>query len=516
MKGYAFRRRSFLAAVGGAFGLKTMLHNIEASAAGTPSPPRLLIAHWPNGTVRTQFVPTGTGTNYTASPILQPFEDKGLRSDMIALHGFNQNGVSSGNGGGSEAGTVMAMTGANVPGCRVNGGEADDAVAGGPSWDQILLKHTPGLARRDASGAIVGPGSVNAICDSRVDSSETSSRCLSYDYATRSIESSRPGGPITENVPRPPTLSPAVLYAQLFSGFMPGGNTDAALRALRMRKSVLDSTLRELTRLNELAPASERVKIDAHAEIVRQLERAISERIAGGGGGGACVVPAAPDASIVGKTGERNYDFTNPLVTEGDDAMHEATGRLHMSVIRAAFQCDIIRVATFQWAPGTGHVALSGLDPNAPEPIYIYRSMSKKVGSAGFWTGPRPTTNQDVWDVMVNAHIWYSRRMADIVAEFKSAADVFGTNLLDRTVIPYITEIAEPNGSRNGIAALIFGGRALGMQSGQYQSVTGTHNDLWATVAQAYLGANAMSALADEVFVKTNVAPIAGLWAPPM
>lgn len=64
---YRFRRRAFLASVGGAFGLEILLRNLEASAAGATSPPRLLVAHWPNGTVRTAFVPSGTGTGYVTT-----------------------------------------------------------------------------------------------------------------------------------------------------------------------------------------------------------------------------------------------------------------------------------------------------------------------------------------------------------------------------------------------------------------------------------------------------------------
>jgi hypothetical protein len=513
MSAYRFRRRAFLASVGGAFGLKILLRNLEASAAGAASPPRLLVTHWPNGTARTQFEPGGSGTGYVATPLLQPFIDKGLRGEMIGLYGLNHSGITT-RGGSSEGGTVAMMTGANSPGNRMNGGEADDAVAGGPSWDQILLKHVPALAPRDASGTIIGPGSVNAICDARVDSLETSTRCLSYDYATRLVNSSQPGGTITENVPRPPVLSPASLYATLFSGFMPDGNANAALRALRMRKSVLDSTLRELARLNELAPASERVKIEVHTEAIRRLEQSISAQIADGGRGG-CVIPTI-DANLIGKTGDRVVDFGNPQASEGDDLTHEAVGKLHATVIRTAFQCDIIRVATFQWAPGTGHVALTGLDPNAPEIAYIYRILSRELPNPSSWTGARPVTNAHVWDVMVNAYLWYNQQMADILGELSSATDVFGNNLLDYTVIPYLTETSTPAGTQNQIPALVFGGRALGMQGGQFQSVTASHNSLWATVSQAYLGSNPMSALADEVFVKTDVAPIPNLWFAPV
>ena len=175
MKGYRFARRSFLRGIGaGAVGLRVMLRNLEAMAQGAAAPPRFLMTHWPVGTIRYLFLPAGLTTgasqlaNLTLPGILEPF--KGLSGDTIVLYGLNSGGY-HGFGGGHESGTPQATTGARTPGTRANGGETDDAVAGGPSWDQILLKAVPGLARP-------GVGYANAICDARVDSLETSTQCL--------------------------------------------------------------------------------------------------------------------------------------------------------------------------------------------------------------------------------------------------------------------------------------------------------------------------------------------------
>ena len=80
-------------------------------------------------------------------------------------------------------------------------------------------------------------------------------------------------------------MSPLTAYKDLFGGFVPGATiTDRdALRLLKLRKSVLDYSLRELDRLKTLGPASEREKIDSHAAAVRKLEAQLSEQIAGGG-----------------------------------------------------------------------------------------------------------------------------------------------------------------------------------------------------------------------------------------
>jgi hypothetical protein len=110
--------------------------------------------------------------------------------------------------------------------------------------------------------------------------------------------------------------------------------------------------------------------------------------------------------------------------------------------------------------------------------------------------------------------------MASLLAQFKGATDVFGGNLLDHTIVPYVTEIGSPAMVRDPMPALVFGGRALGMIGGQFlrMSPSHHHNDLWATIAQAYFRTSdplATPALQQEVFYKTDVAPLAGLWTRP-
>ena len=100
MPSYRFARRSFLAGIGGAFGLETLLRNMEAAAQGAGPPPRFLMMHWPVGTIRNQFIPSGSGTSYTTSKtgqgpgyIISPFDTPELRPHTIVLHGFNMDGI---------------------------------------------------------------------------------------------------------------------------------------------------------------------------------------------------------------------------------------------------------------------------------------------------------------------------------------------------------------------------------------------------------------------------------------
>jgi hypothetical protein len=509
---YRLARRAFLAGIGGAVGLKVLLRNLEAAAQGAESPARFVLAHWPQGTLRHRFLPSGTGSAYIASPILQPFEDAGLRGDMTAFYGFSDTHLRCPGGGGIEGGTVFTTTGCSSEGTRENGGERDDATAGGPSFDQVFLKRVPSLSRPIKD--------VNVICDARVGSNETASQCLSYSHDTRMIPAAA-GGTLTEHIPILPTLAPAALYAQLFAGFLPGGatpeNQQAALRALRLRKSVLDYSLGELKRLKELAPGSEAPKIEQHEEAIRKLERKLTDTLQNGGAD--CVVPAMPPAELQGKSGTTSY--LAPLVD--DTSTHRAVVEAHLAVLRAALQCDLTRVATFQFAPGTNFVGFRGLWPGDPDRIAGQYAVSR---AGGFFGGDQvdPATltgaDKERYEFLANVYTWYNQRLADWLKQLKTTQDAFGGNLLDTTVIPYVTEVAHPNSSRSPKPALLFGGSKLGLNHGTFQhfSQARPQVDLYLTCAQALLQtADPLSVLGSERFAGFNPAgaPIAGLWSAP-
>lgn len=529
MRSYRLARRSFITGIGGAFGLEVLLRNMEAAAQGASSPARMLLAHFPIGTYRQSYLPTGGRTDFTLSPILRPFEK--LRDDMIVLYGLEDKLTCPG-GGGHEAGTPFTTTCASAPGTRANGGEGDDGVAGGPSFDQIFLKHVPGLKQGAA-------GYINTLADARVDSLETSTQCLSYgegipetpNYQTRSIRAANPANTnITEFTPNLPELSPANAYATLFRNFIPGGGTDAnqeaALKALAARKSVLDHSIRELALLKTLAPHSEVDKIEAHATAVRAVEKELSESIAAGGDGmtkETCMVPAKPDEALKGQTGSK-FNYGNEATSTSDEEMHERIGKAHAAVILAAFQCDIIRVATFQWSPGTNHVSFKGRYPAEPERSFMHHPMSHRIGSPSFFNGaPQTGTSPDasLYQFLVSINTWYNEKTADILQSFKDAKDAWGNSILDHTVVPYVTEVGDPSHSRGPKASLIFGGKALGMKGGQFLNFEGNVRpqvDVYLTLAQALLQHDdplAVLPAATEKFDRRAAGTIAGLWEKP-
>jgi len=471
---------------------------------------------WPVGTVPPLFRPQGLGRAYTPSPILQPFETAGLREETIVLYGTTDQGISTGGSGGSEGGVVLRSTGAPIPGTRVNGGEQDDAIAGGPSFDQIFLKHVPGLSRADSPVQYL-----NGIGDARVESQETSSQCLSYGYEARPVMSVR-GPSVTEHVPLLPELSPAKAYAKVFAGFMPGGASDAnqqeLLRALKLRKSVLDYALGELQRVKQLAPASESAKIELHADAIRKLELQLTGDLSDPLG--TCPEPEAPDPTLVAPSGSKFY-YDNPEVVADESQQLAELGKRHLGVIRAAFQCDVLRVATFMWASAADAVAFGGVHPSYPERNYRHHPLSHRINRP-LDPLPSPGEDRDIVECLANIHTWYNQRTAEFLKTLKDSQDVFGNSLLDNTIVPFVTDIADASHRRSPLPSLIFGGRSLGMQGGQYlnfEQAPRQHNDVWLSIAQAYLpDADLKTLFADEAFANGGAGfsgPISGLWSSP-
>jgi Protein of unknown function (DUF1552) len=510
MSSYAFKRRSFLCAIGAsALGLRALLESMEAGAAGASSPPRLFVIHWPVGTVRPDFEPKGTGTTYTSSRLLKPFETASLRENMIVLYGLTNEMLGGPGGVGHQKGMVIMATGTATGHIRAGEFIAQDCSANGPSFDQIFLKRVKGLQTTR--------GYINAICDNRVDyNPETSTRCMSYSYDTRPVEALEGAGAV-ENIPLLPELSPLQLYLSVFGGLMPGGSTgsnpEQLLRAVKERKSVLDYSLRELARLRTLAPASESSKIDFHAEAVRKIETQLSSQIESGAVGMSGCSPDKPPDVVGGKyDGGVHRDYDNPTATTADGMVHEQVGKLHAGLIKAAFQCDLARVATLQWSPGVNHIAFQGFFPGQSSAIYMHHPVSHRVGGGDTLatTNRRPEV-----EYLANVAEWYNQRTATLLADWKTTTDSFGNSLLDTTVIPYLTEVSNCGHAYYPLPALIFGGQKLGLVGGQYRFLDKRpHNDMWLSVAQAF--GLTVDDLKDETFMRDkggHTGPIAGLLA---
>jgi hypothetical protein len=447
---YKFKRRSFLQSIGAAAGLASFLRGLEQAEAQALAPQRILFYQRPVGTVPQNWFPAGNGADYEPSRILQQFTP--LRDRMVVFEDIRLPSNSS-VGGGHERGTVLMLTGVRTtrlyPG---NGG--DDPIAEGPSFDQLLVAGSPAL-----QGTAIA--SLQLAADNRADTPEVSTRHMSYSGA---------------QAPLRPYYQPSDAYQRVFGTLMPGGPTANNLatleRARAQKRSVLDFALKDLARLQTLAPASQRPQLDMHAAAIREVE---TEFDATPLDPVSCGVPTAPPVINV-STRTDPYGGTH-VVPQRDDQVHSNIGALHMAVIKAAFACDLTRVVTYQWSPGTNHVSFGDLWPPNPTLFKVHHTTSHDPGTP------------DQAEFLTRVEEFYASRASAFLQDLAATPELTGGgSILDNTLVPYITEVAERNHSWTRMPFLMFGG--LGLVGGRrWDNGNGglrMSNDLWMAIAERF------------------------------
>jgi hypothetical protein len=438
MTSYRLKRRNFLWGIGAATGLQALLRLSEAAADGVKPPKRFMVIHHPVGGNHDNWKVTGTEYDFDLSMILDPFKD--VRSNMVVISGMkivNKPRAGTPGAGCHEGNTVCLMTGEPHDGLWPGNG-GDDAKVGAASVDQLFLTKAP-----TTLGAAMGKiPSLQVACDERTDERE---------YSTRRLSASGPG------VPMDPYLSPAKLYDRVFGNFMPNTSTqtDAELaKARAAKKSVLDFALKDLARLKTLVGASEKPRLEAHEALIRDMETRLDSATNGGDLVNGCVPGAKPTDPAGLSRFLDNGMFNGTRQGMGDQDEHKLVAQLHFAILHAALACDMTRVITFQYSPGTNHVSFQGFYPGNASVVKLHHTQSHDGGD--------PNTIP----FLANVTKWYSEITAAFLLGLKQTKEVDGTSLLDNMIIPYITEARwDHNNNENAFPVTMFGGAPAGLQT---------------------------------------------------
>ncbi|MEJ7734543.1 MAG: DUF1552 domain-containing protein [Polyangiaceae bacterium] len=320
MSGYRQTRRAFLRGLGAAGrhrGPRVLAplqraprrgRRPAAPAGGHAAPQRHHPRHW---------LPNGAGGGATLGPILLPFED--LFSKMVVTDGLD---IVTSNGGDAshEGGLVTLMTGNPIGEARPPSN--DDWKNTAKSVDQVFLDKSSMLAEAPVP-------SVQLAAHHRQDGPpEVANLALSYEGA---------------DAPLYPEVKPSLVYERLFGNLLPGGeteeNAEALARARAKNKSVLDFIDGDLKRLQELVPSSEKEKLEAHYDAIRQLEKTLD------GVASSCDPGSGPTDPV---DSDRHTDVG-------------VVGGMQLALLRTALACDITRVATFMWSAGASRVGGSAM-----------------------------------------------------------------------------------------------------------------------------------------------------------
>jgi hypothetical protein len=411
---------------------------------------------------------------------------------MVMVDGLNLVAVAGGTATNSgqntpEGGMVALMTG--VPTLGYVGQQ--DHCAGGPSIDQLLLQRSPVLGGLNFSKPTLF-GSLQMAADVRSDRDEIAPRVLSY--LPPAIGVPDPG---LARRPLFPESSPVNAYARLFGGASPGG-TGAG--ALAQNLGAIDYMRRDLARLRSLIPATEKGKLDAYAAAIAQLEASLRAKYATPTAT-TCAVPSKPPDFPYTSTGRQtppaSVVYTSlpgvDYYVSGQPTSHPHLdlGLTQLRLIKAAFTCDLVRVATFMWASGTSWVLFPGMFQGA-------------TVAGGYTSAPHHavshTTDQGTEDWLSQIDQLYSSATSTFLQELATTPDIDGNMLLDNTIVVYVTEVARAFDSlQQNVPVILFGGKNTGLAGGTFLKVqdgtlptqtggTGNRpfNDLWLALAPAF------------------------------
>ncbi|WP_438030679.1 DUF1552 domain-containing protein [Sorangium sp. So ce233] len=397
------------------------------------APKRFVVFYTPNGTLESQWMPRGTETNFTLSPLLQPLEP--FKAKLLPLRGINMDVVVNSNIGSEHArGIGGLLTGRAL--LRGNFRSFNSSNAGwssGISLDQHLantLKPSTLFRTLELGVQVRDPEVRGRICYSGPDQ------------------------------PIPPREDPYDTFEQLFAAAAPDQSSADAMDRLRaQRRTVFDILGEEIADVRPRIGAEDRIKLDAHMQSIRDIE----ERLAGSNGG----------AATTGCTGPALGERIDLL----DDANMPAIGKLQMDMAAAALACDLTRIVTIQWSYAESEHLYPWLDLRGNHHAISHQWDTE--GKAQY----------------SKIHTWFAEQLAYLLGKLDSYAEGDRT-LLDNTVVLWVTEISESTQHALTNMPFLLAGSAGGvLRTGRFVDYLANggkarqHNDLLLTIANA-MGTN--------------------------
>ena len=294
----AIPRRAVLRGIGATLALPLLDGMVPALSAIRTTAARGMrrfgVVYVPNGMAMEHWTPTGEGTAFEFSPILQPMTP--LRDRTLVLTGLNP-----GPGGGAHAGaSTKFLTG--VAGRMTDGAE----IHSGTSIDQLLGKELGQYTQLSSLELALDGRDFDGSCDA------------GFSCAYTNTISWR-----TPTTPLPMENDPRVVFERLFGD---SGSTDPAVRLARIAedRSILDSVTEKVADLQQGIGPEDRHKIGQYLDAVRDVERRIQKA-------------------------EEQSARELPLVQQpaGIPATFEEHMRLMFDLQFLAYQTDLTRVASF-------------------------------------------------------------------------------------------------------------------------------------------------------------------------
>ncbi|HEX8819240.1 MAG TPA: DUF1552 domain-containing protein [Archangium sp.] len=403
-------RRQFTAGLGASLLASPLLGLLSGEArAATPFARRIIVFFTPNGTVHQHWRPSGTETSFTfpAGSVLEPLTRH--LSNLLVCEGLDFLQVDN-----HDAGMANMLTG---------GGTAQ-STSGGLSVDQFLARKIGQSARFQSLEFGVQTSRWGATRSTR----------MSY---------SAPG------VFASPEDSPRNAFQRLFGAL--GGDTTAADKLLRRRKSMLDLVRGELGDLSQRVGTEEKRKLEQHLESLRQTERGLTEPVA---------LPGCPGA-------------TAPVAMDHmANANFPAVGRAQMDLLVSALACGMTRVASLQWSHTVAPQVFTWAGVNEAHHELSHKGDSNTEGVANF----------------IKCERWFAEQFAYLLDALKARTDLEGGGtMLDTTLVLWAKELGDSRlHNCRSVPFVLAGGSSSYFRFGRYLRYSGAaHQKLLTSVCHA-------------------------------
>ena len=400
----AIPRRTVLRGIGATLALPLldgMVPALTALGKSAAKPAlRFGAVYVPNGMVMQNWTPQAAGTGFEFTPILQPLEP--FRDRLTVLSGLE---TPRGSGGGPHARASTWFLTAEMPG-RPEAWNRKAVLSLDQRLADELRQHTPlasleiGLEGANFAGSCSGDLSCS----------------FSYTVSWRSA-----------STPLPMEHNPRAVFERLFGDTE---STDPAVRRARMReqRSILDAVSEDVARLSRRLGPSDRVKVGAYLDAVRDVERRIE---------------------LAGRQDDEDAPTaTRPLGVPASFAEHAA---LMYDLQLLAYQSDRTRVTTFM----IGH-ELSG----------------RTYPEAGVFEAHHPLSHHknipETLAKLTKIQTYHMSLFASFLEKLRSTPDGDGS-LLDHAMIVYGAGFSDSNAhSPRNLPILLAGGGGGQVKGGQH------------------------------------------------
>jgi hypothetical protein len=393
---------------------------------GAGHPKRLLIFFTPNGTIPENFWPKAgpTPESFELSPILQPLED--FQSKMLVLRGIDMKSASVGHGHEHQRGMGTLLVGRPVP-------KGDMGSAGGTSgW---------------GDGISVDQEIANHIGEStRVRSLELGIRADHY-YGSHVLTRISYRGPAQ---PLPPENDPLAAFDRIFSD---AGTDMADLEHARLRQqSMLDTVKQQFDVLRGRVSAHDQARLEAHLQLVRELELELSKASSPLSG---CQPPQPPES----------------LAIDDENVMPQVL-KAHIALTAAAFACDATRVVSIQLSNAKNFVRYPWLNS--------FSNGHDDLSHAG-------DSNKAARLEFTQRHTWHAEQLADLLRLLQALPEGDGS-VLDNTLVFWCNELSTGNNhSHIEMPFVLLGGAGGKLRTGRYLTYDSEpHNNLLLSMLHAF------------------------------